>query len=100
MIKQMIKTMPDQCTYFNYIRVDEKGLIYVFVPDLADRTRQHIDIFSPEGKYLYKAELSLPDGFRFSIPPTTFKDNYLYVFAEDPDGEGMLIKYRVKRPSL
>lgn len=98
MIHQMVKTMPDHCTFFNHIRVSEDGLVYVYVPDLAQTNRQHIDIFSPEGIYLYQADLTLPERYRFRVPPHTFKDNYLYIFAEDPDGEVKLIKYSIRHP--
>ncbi|MCK4835985.1 MAG: 6-bladed beta-propeller [Candidatus Aminicenantes bacterium] len=98
MIKQLMKTMPDQCTYFNRIRVDKNGLIYVFIPDLTNETGQHIDIFSSEGKYLYRANLILPEGYKFRVSNHAFKDNYLYVFAEDDDGEVKLIKYTIQLP--
>lgn len=99
MIKQLMKTMPDQCTFFNRIRVDKKGLIYIFVPDLANEAEQQIDIFSAEGKYLYRASLSLPDGYKFQVNAHAFKGDYLYVFAEDNDGNSSLIKYRVLLPT-
>lgn len=98
MIKQLMKTMPDQCTYFNRIRVDDTGLIYVFIPDMANDQVQEIDIFSSEGKYLYRAELKLSDGYRFKGNTYMLRDQHLNVFAEDQDGEVSLIKYQVQLP--
>ena len=98
MIKQLMKTMPDQCTYFNRIWVDDTGLIHVFIPDMANDQVQEIDIFSSQGEYLYRAKLKLPDGYRFQRNTYVFKDQYLYVFTEDQDGEVKLIKYTIQLP--
>ncbi|MCK4942726.1 MAG: 6-bladed beta-propeller [Candidatus Aminicenantes bacterium] len=98
MIKQLMKTMPDQCTYFNRIWVDDTGLIYVFIPDMANDQVQEIDIFSSQGEYQYRAKLKLPDGYRFQRNTYVFKDQYLYVFTEDDDGEVKLIKYTIQLP--
>ena len=99
MIKQLMKTMPDQCTHFNRIWVDNNGLIYVFVANLSDETGQQIDIFSPDGKFLNQANLTLPDGYKLQNKALTIKENHLYVFAEDPDGEASLIKYLILLPT-
>jgi hypothetical protein len=99
MIKQLMKTMPDECTHFNRIWVDKNGMVYVFVPNLSDQTSQQIDIFSPDGKFLNQANLTLSDGYKLQNSVLTIRDNHLYVFAENQDGEASLIKYRIQLPT-
>ena len=96
MIQQLINAMPDLCTHFNRLWVDVNGYIYVFISDLADDTVQKIDIFSPDGRYLYRANLGLPENYRIDRGTLLFNDRHLYVFAQDEDGEGRLVKYQVR----
>jgi|GEM_PF-574178 len=96
MIRQMINAMPDRCTHFNRLWVDANGHVYVFISDLADDTVQKIDIFSPGGRYLYRANLGLPESYRMDPGTIDFTDRFLYVFAEDEEGEGRLVKYQVR----
>jgi hypothetical protein len=99
MIKKLMKSMPDYCTFFMAVQVDKSGLIYVYVTDMMNDTGQEIDIFSAEGKYLYHAVFTLPEGLKTDIP-LDFVGDHLYVFAEDEEGEGKLVKFRVAKPSL
>lgn len=97
MVDQMVKGMPDVATYFNRIWIDKNGLIYVFVSDLENENGQEIDIFSPEGKYLYHVNMSLGEGYtiRSSI---VIQGDFLYLFAEDEDDEAGLFKYKIDLP--
>ncbi len=99
LVDQMVKNMSDQCTYFSGLRIDESGLIYVYLTDPTNETGQELDIFSPDGKYLYHAAIKLPGGLKLFDPPV-FKGNYLYVFVEDEEGEGKLVKYKITKPSV
>jgi hypothetical protein len=99
MVDQMIKASPDQATYFYRIRVDESGLIYVFISDLANRQGREIDIFSPTGKYLYHGQIKLTDNYTLRSN-LTIRGNILCVFAEDEEGETKLVKYRIKVPKI
>lgn len=99
MIKQMIKRVPDEMTYFKRIHIDESGMIYVYLTDMANKTGQELDIFSPDGKYLYHADLTLPEGMK-TYSPILFKGNYIYVFLEDGEGERKLVKFKVSKPVL
>jgi hypothetical protein len=99
MVDQMIKGMPDQYTLFNGLRLDETGLIYVYLPDLSNKTGQEMDIFSAEGKYLYHALLTLPNGLK-TVSTLSIKGNFLYVFAEDEEGEGKLLKFKITKPGV
>ncbi len=97
MVDQMVKASPDQATYFYRIRVDESGLIYVFVSDPANRQGREIDIFSPAGKYLYHGQIKLTDNYTLRSN-LTIRGNILCVFAEDEEGETKLVKYHIQTP--
>jgi hypothetical protein len=98
--KQLIKNFPDEPTYFYHIEEIE-SLTYVFVPDPLSRFPGHqnpkqIDIFSAEGKYLYKADVKFERGLKpRSIP---IKGNYLYAILEDENGELRIAKYQITFP--
>jgi hypothetical protein len=95
--KQLIKGMPDYCTYFSNVTIEENGLIYVYLNDITNETGQGIDIFSPEGKYLCHADIILTDGLK-PVSPMVIKREYLYIFAEDNEGERKLVKYKISKP--
>jgi len=97
MVDQIVKGMPEYAPYFNQISIEEKGLIYVYINDPANERGQEIDIFSPEGKYLYHAHIVLPDGL-IKTRGIVIKGEFMYVFAEDNDGERKLVKYKIVKP--
>ncbi len=96
MVDQLIKNDPDQAPYFNGIDI-QNGFVFVNLVDPANEKSEKFDIFSNEGKYLYNAEFILPEDLTLQRGPV-FKDGFAYVFAEDEDGEGKLIKYKVNLP--
>lgn len=98
MIDQMVKNMPDYCTYFSRIDVDKNGLIYIHMNDIANKTVQEIDIFSPAGKYLYHSDIQLPEGCK-RVTPLFIKGNDLIVFVEDEEGEQKLVKFQIATPA-
>ncbi len=97
MVDQMVKGMPDIATYFSRIFVGKNGLIYVFVADLENQNGQEIDIFSPEGKYLYHGEIKVEEGSKITSQ-IAFYDSFIYMFVEDEEGESSLIKYKADLP--
>lgn len=97
MIDQMIKGMPDIATYFSRIFIGKNGLIYIFVSDLENEDGQGVDIFSPEGKYLYHGEIKVEEGSKIRSPIAFYK-NSIYMFVEDEEGESSLIKYKIDLP--
>jgi len=97
MIDQMVKGMPDEMPFFSRIMIDPNGFIHVFVSDLENESGQEIDIFSPEGKYLHHGEIRVPGNFIIK-GGLAFKGDSLYLFAEDEEGEGILLKFNVKMP--
>ena len=93
--------MPDEATYFNRIDIVNR-LIYVFVPYVKSATpQQEIDIFSLDGKYLYRGVIRV--GSDLNIVFSDFKNliiknNHLYVVVEDKEGARKLAKYKVVLP--
>ena len=98
MEKKLIKNMPDQSNYFNHIFIDETGLIYVYVTDITNKSRQEIDIFSPQGQFLYHAIIEFPNGLQ-KRGTLVIKGEHLFAFVEDESGNRKLVKYKIKKPS-
>jgi hypothetical protein len=99
-LDQIIATTPDETTYFCRIEI-HRGLIYVFVPDIARRDRQQIDIFSPDGKYLYRGNLTIEENLTMMEPQIYnpyIKDDSLYVSVMDENDNVKIIKYRISLP--
>jgi 6-bladed beta-propeller len=96
---KILKGLPDQCTYFERIMVDPNGLIYVYVTDVANTRGWELDIFSPDGKYLYHSKVTLPEGLhkRSSL---VFKKDRAVVFVENEEGELKLLGFSIKPPVL
>jgi len=99
-VKQLVKTFPDEITYFYKIE-EVSGLIFVYVPDplhafAGHQNPKQIDIFSPGGKYLYRAHLNIEENWR---PVSTFiNKGFLYVTLEDEEGDLKLAKYQISLP--
>jgi len=97
MVEKIIKSMPDTLTYFSRIE-SYNGLIYVFPTGLDRGSRQEIDIFSADGKYLYRAAIEVEEGSRIQTDPF-IKDNHLYLVVEDEEGEVAINKYKIALPT-
>ena len=101
-LDQIIATTPNETTFFCRIEIHE-GLIYVFIPDIARHNQQEIDIFSPEGKYLYRGNLTIEDNLTMLEPQIYnpyIKDEFLYVSVMDENDNVMIIKYQISLPEL
>ena len=101
-LDQIIATTPNETTFFSRIEI-HKGLIYVFIPDVARHNRQNIDIFSPEGKYLYRGNLTIEANLTMMEPQVYnpyIKDEFLYVSVMDETDNVKIIKYRISLPEL
>ncbi len=101
-LDQIIATTPDEATFFCRIET-HGGLIYVFVPDISRHNRQVIDIFSPEGKYLYRGKLTVEDDLTMMEPKIYnpyIKDDFLYVSVMDRNDNVKIIKYKISLPEL
>ena len=91
--------IPDSSTYFYRIYVDDNDLIYTFVSDLENQNTRMIDIFSPEGEYLYRAALQAPQDHIAQSGGFMFHNNSIFVVFEDPDGEIILNRYQIDQPN-
>jgi hypothetical protein len=106
MLKQIVDGLPDEVTCFHRIEVHNK-LLFVFVPDIdlenkILRTRQ-IDIFSPEGKYLYRAHLNFgKNRVHLSSPlqNMVIKNGFLYAVLQDEEANISAAKYKISLPTL
>jgi hypothetical protein len=100
--EMIIKSTPNELNYFIRIEV-HNGLVYIYVSDLNRINRQKIDIFSPQGKYLYSAVMDVGTGLTFSNPQRynpIIKGSYLYAAVEDEEGKVMIKKYKIQLPKL
>ncbi len=104
MVDQIAKSFPDRLTQFHQIEVHD-GLVYVFVPDLdmnqgTARIAQ-IDIFSPEGRYLYRAHLDFGKDLAHLFSPLSnlaFRNGHLYAVCVRGDDTVVLAKFKAILP--
>jgi hypothetical protein len=102
-LKRQIEKTLDELVYFYRIEVIN-GFVFIFNLDTKDLNHPGgIDIFSPEGKYLYKTTIKTEENFTFFPSPynnIVFKNNSLYIAVEDDnDGDVKIVKYKVTLPS-
>ncbi|MFC2142203.1 hypothetical protein ACFLR7_04640 [Acidobacteriota bacterium] len=103
-LNQIIDSFPEALTHFHRIEM-HNGLIYVFVPELdlevnRGRIRQ-IDIFSPEGEYLYRAGIELEKGLKPLFSPLdnlVITGDFMYAACEKEDDTLVIVKYRIDLP--
>jgi len=103
MAKTLMKSYPNDLTHFYKIGMN-KGLIYVYLTYL-DRcvNMQEIDVFSPDGKYLYNSKLNVGDGYCLLISPhpvMAMKGDFVYMGLEDKEGEPVIAKFKIQTPKL
>jgi hypothetical protein len=102
-IDQLYKSVPDEATCFNRIDIINR-LIYLFKPYVKSVTpQQEVDIFSPDGKYLYRGVIRVGSDLKivFSVfENLIIKNNHLYVVVEDKEGAQKVAKYRVVLPTF
>ncbi len=99
MKRLLIEKCPDRSTLFNKIEIGNNGLIYIFLPQLGDKGSYELDIFSPTGKYLYHAMISIPSEYS-NVRNLTFHKESVFCSAEDEEGEVKLIKFNIKSPYI
>jgi hypothetical protein len=61
---------------------------------------QNFDIFSPKGKFLYQAKITLPEGHRIRANGVQIKGDFIYIVVENEDGDLSLRKYSCDLPAL
>jgi hypothetical protein len=106
MLKQIMDSMPDEVTSFYRIEIHNK-LIFIFVPeiDLENKSLRikQIDIFSPEGKYMYRSHFEFEQNRRHLSSPLhnlVIKNNHLYAVLQGEDDNVLVAKYKISLPTL
>lgn len=98
-VKKQIKDgLPDHFTFFEGMLIDGKGNIYVFVTDALAENRRKIDIFSPDGKYIYSAEVRVEKDL--IIRSSDYNNDKLYLGIEDEAENMKLVKYKIAVPEI
>ena len=104
MLPQFLKSYPNELTFFHRIEVNN-GLIYVYVPDLdLDLGRakiKQIDIFSLEGKYLYRSVVNFGKNLTHLFSPLNnfiIKKDHIYAVCEREDDTIVILKYKAALP--
>jgi hypothetical protein len=104
MLPQIVKSYPNELTYFHRIEVNN-GLIFVYVPDLdfdLGRAKiKQIDIFSLEGKYLYRAQVDFGKNLTHLFSPLNnfiIKDDHIYAACEREDNTIVILKCKAALP--
>jgi hypothetical protein len=95
--KALIGSLPNEITYFNNIQI-VNGHIYVSAGGFGrERDSQQFDIFSLDGKYLYRAIIAFKD-FKIRGTELVIKDGYLCVLLDDKNGEAVIARYIITMP--
>lgn len=104
MVNSIAASFSNKLTHFHQIEV-HNGLIYAYVPelDLGQGTARiaQVDIFSPEGKYLYRARFDFGKGLTHLFSPLSnfaFKNGNLYAICIREDDAVVLVKYKAALP--
>lgn len=88
--------IPDEMPYFHHLFTDRSGLIYVLTATSQHSHKRKVNIFSKQGKYLYRSFINLEPGSEFVRMTISNKD--MVVFTEDSEGERKLVKYTLNIP--
>jgi len=99
-LEKMLPLLPRKLTYFHRIQVVD-GLVYVFTVDGFDSpiVRQDVDIFSPDGTYLYRGKIVMPKGDRYrNFDGIVLSSGFLNAILENDDGTSRVAKYKISMP--
>lgn len=96
LLRTLAKKLPNEETYFVDIQ-SQNGLIWVFVTQWTRNNFRQIDIFSPEGKYLFKKFIRVEDGETIFLSPVVNEENLFLVIQNDED-EFRVAKYEIDLP--
>jgi hypothetical protein len=101
--EKILPALPDELTHFMRIRA-VSGLIFVYSTESLERQQDKIaiDIFSSEGKYMYRAQLKFGDESPLytHVEKVVIRGNHCYALLEDGSGKYTLAKYRISLPPI
>lgn len=95
----IVAGLPDRLASFRAVQADA-GLIFVFPSTSLERKIDHqpIDIFSPDGQYIYRTDLRLGRGLRFNPGNVVFAGGELFIIQEDTEGHAAVARYEISLP--
>jgi hypothetical protein len=100
-VEKIIPNLPDALTHFMRIQVVD-GLIFVFSTESLGRQQDKIpiDIFSPEGKYMYHSHLQFGDQIPLftHVEKVAIRGSHCYALLEDGTGKSIFTKYQISLP--
>jgi hypothetical protein len=103
-LEQIAESLPNEISYFHRIEV-HGGLVYVFVPEVDLETKRakikQVDIFSPEGEYLYRAHVRFEAGRRPLFSPLNnliIQDGHLYAVLMDDEDNVHVAQFEIALP--
>lgn len=101
--EKILPFLPGRLTHFMRIQ-DVGGLIFVYSTENIERQQDRIaiDIFSPEGKYLYRSHLRFGEKMPLytHVEKVALKGNHCYALLENESGKYFLAKYRISLPPI
>jgi pimeloyl-ACP methyl ester carboxylesterase len=99
--ERLVEALPNKAAYYQRLGVN-RGLVYVFlVPEMGvPQDGQQIDIFSPDGTYLYRAYIRFTEGKRICGGPENLRiqGDRFYVILEDDKGARTVAAYSITLP--
>jgi hypothetical protein len=95
----MLAALPDKLASFRQVWAGA-GLVYVLPSTGLERdvAAQPVDIFSSDGRYLYRAELRLPEDVRFTPDAMAIVGHDLYALCRDAQGRRSLRRFTISIP--
>lgn len=100
-VDAIVRSLPNEMAYYYRIQANE-GLIYVFATAALDRrlSGQQIDVFAPDGTYLFRGRIAFEAGKYVSGSPDNLqiRGDRLYVILEDDAGQKTLARYQLTLP--
>jgi hypothetical protein len=100
-IDKIIPTLPEKLTYFFRIQFVE-NFVFVYFTESLERLQEKIavDIFSPEGKYLYRSHLKFEGETPIytHVEKVVIKGSHCYALLDEESGKSILAKYKISLP--
>ncbi len=95
-LNNIINGLPKNASFFSDIHIDRNGNIYLFESDPDSETLRVIDIYNGSGNFLYRGKIYVDEGR--IISGIQIESDFIFIWAEDEDGNVVLSKYRINLP--
>lgn len=97
MVQRIIDGLPNNASFFSGLQILENDMILAFVSDPDRNDGFSVDIFSPKGQFLYRADFRAPDGH--TIDNYAINAKRLILATQDEDGIPTLSCYQISLPA-